>query len=84
MASGSQVLRDIDRESASTVALAGSLHQAGQRLEVQADLVSAQRFSLSSLSESVNASIADDASNKALAGSMINYKVRIIVLTFRI
>ncbi|KAG5891160.1 hypothetical protein JTB14_000548 [Gonioctena quinquepunctata] len=77
LASGSQVLRDMDRESASTVALAGSLHQAGgQRLEVQADLVSAQRFSLSSLSESVNASIADDAgaSVRALAGSMLNYK----------
>nr|XP_023025515.1 uncharacterized protein LOC111513529 [Leptinotarsa decemlineata] len=68
---------DRDRESASTVALAGSLHQSGgQRLEVQADLVSAQRFSLSSLSESVNASIADDtgASVRALAGSMLNYK----------
>ncbi|XP_028152708.1 E3 ubiquitin-protein ligase RNF19A-like [Diabrotica virgifera virgifera] len=76
LASGSQVLRDIDRESASTVALAGSLNQAGTRLEVQADLVSAQRFSLSSLSESVNASIADDAgaSVRALAGSMLNYK----------
>lgn len=59
------------------MALAGSLNQAGQRLEVQADLVSAQRFSLSSLSESVNASIADDAgaSVRALAGSMLNYKV---------
>ncbi|XP_074034112.1 E3 ubiquitin-protein ligase RNF19A isoform X2 [Leptinotarsa decemlineata] len=77
MASGSQVLREMDRESSSTVALAGSLHQSGgQRLEVQADLVSAQRFSLSSLSESVNASIADDtgASVRALAGSMLNYK----------
>ncbi|KAJ8970761.1 hypothetical protein NQ314_001031 [Rhamnusium bicolor] len=76
MASGSQVLRDMDRESASTVALAGSLGQTGQRLEVQADLVSAQRFSLSSLTESVNASIADDAgaSVRALAGSVLNYK----------
>ncbi|XP_056644385.1 E3 ubiquitin-protein ligase RNF19A-like [Diorhabda sublineata] len=76
LASGSQVLRDIDRESASTVALAGSLNQAGQRLEVQADLASAQRFSLSSLSESMNASITDDAgaSVRALAGSMLNYK----------
>lgn len=76
MASGSQVLREMDRESASTVALAGSVGQAGQRLEVQADLVSAQRFSLSSLTESVNASIADDAgaSVRALAGSMLNYK----------
>lgn len=76
MASGSQVLREMDRESASTVALAGSVGHAAQRLEVQADLVSAQRFSLSSLTESVNASIADDAgaSVRALAGSMLNYK----------
>lgn len=78
LASGSQVqLRETDRESASTVALAGSLHQAAQRLEVQADLISAQRFSLSSLTESVNASITLDdggASVRALAGSIINYK----------
>ncbi|XP_066150250.1 E3 ubiquitin-protein ligase RNF19A-like isoform X1 [Euwallacea fornicatus] len=75
LASGSQ--KDADRESASTVALAGSLHQAAQRLEVQADLASAQRFSLSSLTESVNASITLDdggASVRALAGSLINYK----------
>lgn len=31
MASGSQVLREADRESASTVALAGSVGNAGQR-----------------------------------------------------
>ncbi|XP_019765826.2 E3 ubiquitin-protein ligase RNF19B isoform X2 [Dendroctonus ponderosae] len=76
LASGSH--RDADRESASTVALAGSLHQAAQRLEVQADLASAQRFSLSSLTESVNASITLDdggASVRALAGSLMNYKV---------
>ncbi|XP_044262948.1 E3 ubiquitin-protein ligase RNF19A-like [Tribolium madens] len=70
MASGSQVLREPDRESSSTVALAGSM--AGHRLEVQADLASAQRFSISSLSESTG----DDggASTRALAGSMLNYK----------
>lgn len=45
---------------------------------MQADMVSAQRFSISSLSDkSVNASLADDgaASIRALAGSMLNYKV---------
>ncbi|RZB40256.1 E3 ubiquitin-protein ligase RNF19A-like, partial [Asbolus verrucosus] len=76
LASGSQVLREVDRESSSTVALAGSVGTAGQRLEVQADLASAQRFSISSLSESANVSIGDDggASTRALAGSMLNYK----------
>lgn len=70
LASGSQVLREPDRESSSTVALAGST--AGHRLEVQADLASAQRFSISSLTESAG----DDgaASTRALAGSMLNYK----------
>ncbi|CAH1131439.1 unnamed protein product [Ceutorhynchus assimilis] len=75
LASGSH--READRESASTVALAGSLHQGAQRLEVQADMASAQRVSLSSLTESVNASIILDdggASIRALAGSLINYK----------
>lgn len=79
MASGSQVLKDVDRESASTMALAGSIGNAGQRLEVQADMVSAQRFSISSLSDdkSGNVSLTDDgaASTRALAGSMFNYKV---------
>ncbi|KAK4883555.1 hypothetical protein RN001_006874 [Aquatica leii] len=77
LASGSQVLREADRESASTVALAGSVGTACQRLEVQADMVSTQRFSISSLSDkSVNVSLADDggASTRALAGSMLNYK----------
>lgn len=58
------------------------------RLEVQADVTSTQRFSLcsetasaaTSLSEkSVNASIALDdgaASTRALAGSVLNFKVR--------
>lgn len=73
-----QVLRDVDRESASTVALAGSIGNAGQRLEVQADMESAQRLSISSLSDkSANISLADDgaASTRALAGSVFNYKV---------
>lgn len=76
LASGSQVLRDVDRESASTIALAGSLGPNTQKLEVQADLISAQRLSISSLSESVNTSLDDGgASTRALAGSMLNYKV---------
>lgn len=67
MASGSQFLREADRESASTVALAGSV--AGQKVEVQTVVVSTRRFSMSSLSKST-----DGASVKALAGSMLNYK----------
>lgn len=88
--------RENDRESASNVALAGtslagsiasSVLPGGQRLEVQADIASNQRFSLcsetasatTSLSEkSVNASIAADdgaASTRALAGSVLNYKM---------
>ncbi|CAH0552562.1 unnamed protein product [Brassicogethes aeneus] len=71
MASGSQVLRDADRESASVVALSGSVGQGAQRLYVHADLISNQ-----SLTESVNVSITDDAgaSVRALAGSINNYK----------
>ncbi|KAK9884574.1 hypothetical protein WA026_007417 [Henosepilachna vigintioctopunctata] len=75
LASDSHILREPDRESASTVALAGSM--AGNRLEVQADLNSSQRYSITSLSaESNNASFADDgaASTRALAGSIVNYK----------
>lgn len=64
----------------------------GIRLEVQADVTSTQRFSLcsetasatTSLSEkSVNASIALDdgaASTRALAGSVLNFKVFHIVI----
>ncbi|KAL0274611.1 UNVERIFIED_CONTAM: hypothetical protein PYX00_002707 [Menopon gallinae] len=84
-----------DRESISNVAVAGSsitdsiissgIH-IGQRLEVQVDVSSAQRFSVSSetasaatsLSEkSVSASLADDggASMRALAGSVLNFKI---------
>lgn len=81
---------EADRESASNIAipsasLAGSIGSgsAVQRLEVQADVASTQRFSMSSetasasLSEkSVNVSLADDgtSSTRALAGSMLNYK----------
>lgn len=99
LGSGSQLEklgRENDRESASNVALAGtslagsiasSVLPGGQRLEVQADVTSTQRFSLcsetasaaTSLSEkSVNASIAADdgaASTRALAGSVLNFKM---------
>ncbi|XP_066582493.1 E3 ubiquitin-protein ligase RNF19A-like [Prorops nasuta] len=99
LGSGSQLEklgRENDRESASNVALAGtslagsiasSVLPGGQRLEVQADVTSTQRFSLcsetasaaTSLSEkSVNASIALDdgaASTRALAGSVLNFAV---------
>ncbi|XP_063244132.1 E3 ubiquitin-protein ligase RNF19A-like isoform X2 [Bacillus rossius redtenbacheri] len=98
LGSGSQLERlgrENDRESASNVALAGasiagsitsSVVPGGQRLEVQADVASTQRFSMSSetasaatsLSEkSVSVSMADDgaASTRALAGSVLNFKV---------
>ncbi|XP_025987250.1 E3 ubiquitin-protein ligase RNF19A [Solenopsis invicta] len=98
LGSGSQLEklgRENDRESVSNVALAGtslaslasSVLPGGQRLEVQADVTSTQRFSLcsettsaaTSLSEkSVNASIALDdgaASTRALAGSVLNFKM---------
>ncbi|XP_072759113.1 E3 ubiquitin-protein ligase RNF19A [Anoplolepis gracilipes] len=99
LGSGSQLEklgRENDRESASNVALAGtslagsiasSVLPGGQRLEVQADVTSTQRFSscsetasaATSLSEkSVNASIALDdgaASTRALAGSVLNFKI---------
>ena len=67
LASGSQLLREVDRESASTTALAGSVGMPGHKLEVQADMASAQRFSISSLSDkSLNASLVD---------AILNYKV---------
>lgn len=81
MASGSQVLREADREtdreSASMAALSGSVGQGTQKLSVHLDRISNLRLSISSLSESANASIADDAgaSVRALAGSIVNYKV---------
>ncbi|KAK6626544.1 hypothetical protein RUM44_009017 [Polyplax serrata] len=98
LGSGSQLERlgrENDRESVSNVALAGasiagSIASSGltnmQRLEVQADVSSTQRFSMSSetasaatsLSDkSVSASYADDgaASVRALAGSVLNFKV---------
>lgn len=98
LGSGSQLERlgrENDRESASNVALAGaslagsiasSVLPGGQRLEVQADVASSHRFSMSSetasaatsLSEkSVSTSIPDDggASTRALAGSVLNFRV---------
>ncbi|GFY50786.1 e3 ubiquitin-protein ligase RNF19A [Trichonephila inaurata madagascariensis] len=76
--------REDDPESASNVALAGSIASASLmgagKLEVQADVSSNKRFSLSSHSEtasatvSANMSLADDASMKALAGSILGYR----------
>ncbi|XP_042908054.1 E3 ubiquitin-protein ligase RNF19B isoform X2 [Parasteatoda tepidariorum] len=75
--------RDNDPENASNVALAGSIASASlmaAKLEVQADVSSNKRFSLSSHSEtasatvSANMSLADDASMKALAGSILGYR----------
>lgn len=83
--------RDSDRESASNTALAGSIASASlagniaHKLEVQADVSSNKRFSLSSHSEtasatvslserSANMSLADDASTRALAGSLLGYR----------
>lgn len=84
LGSGSQLEREADRESASFVALAGSISSntnATQRLEVQADVVSSQRFSLSSETASATTSlseksVADDggASTRGLAGSVLNFK----------
>lgn len=99
MGSGSHLervglIRDSDRESASNTAIAGasltgsiisSMTNAttGHRLEVQADVASNKRFSISSetasatvsLSErSATLSVADDASTKGLAGSVLNYR----------
>lgn len=98
LGSGSQLERlgrENDRESVSNVALAGaslagsiasSSLNAGQRLEVQADVSSTQRFSTSSETasaattsseKSVSACLPDDgtASTRALAGSVYNFKV---------
>ncbi|XP_013777466.1 E3 ubiquitin-protein ligase RNF19B-like isoform X1 [Limulus polyphemus] len=94
MGSGSHLervglIRDSDRESASNTALAGSIASASlaaaQKLEVQADISSNKRLSLSSHSEtasatlslserSANFSLTDDASTKALAGSLLGYR----------
>ncbi|CAH1406717.1 unnamed protein product [Nezara viridula] len=86
LGSGSQLEREADRESASFVALAGSISSANnnaQRLEVQADVVSSQRFSMSSETASATASLSDRsvgddaaASTRALAGSVLNYKLQ--------
>lgn len=86
LGSGSQLEREADRESASMVALAGSIASSfpggGHRLEVQADVASTQRFSMSSETASAatslsEKSLADDggASTRALAGSVLNFKV---------
>ncbi|XP_076354639.1 E3 ubiquitin-protein ligase RNF19B-like isoform X1 [Tachypleus tridentatus] len=96
MGSGSHLervdlIRESDRESASNTALAGSIASAtlatnaSQKLEVQADISSNNRLSLSSHSEtasatvslserSANLSLADDASIKALAGSLLGHR----------
>lgn len=83
LGSGSQV--EPDRESASFVGLAGSIASAShppQRLEVQAEVVSGQRLSVSSETASAFTSMSDKsapddgaASTRALAGSIINFKM---------
>uniref|UniRef100_A0A0A9XD62 RBR-type E3 ubiquitin transferase n=2 Tax=Lygus hesperus TaxID=30085 RepID=A0A0A9XD62_LYGHE len=84
LGSGSQLEREADRESASFVALAGSIasNTIAQRLEVLADVVASQRFSVSSETASATTSlsdksVADDggASTRGLAGSMLNFKM---------
>ncbi|XP_014262671.1 E3 ubiquitin-protein ligase RNF19B-like isoform X2 [Cimex lectularius] len=85
LGSGSQLEREADRESASFVALAGSIasnSNTGQRLEILADVVVPQRFSLSSETASATASLSDKsavddggASTKGLAGSVLNFKM---------
>lgn len=85
LGSGSQLEREADRESASMVVLTGSIASSlpgGHRLEVQADVASTQRFSMSSETASATTSLsekslADDggASTRALAGSVLNFKM---------
>uniref|UniRef100_A0A1B6DLX9 RBR-type E3 ubiquitin transferase n=1 Tax=Clastoptera arizonana TaxID=38151 RepID=A0A1B6DLX9_9HEMI len=86
LGSGSHLEREADRESASMVGLAGSIGSSlpggGHRLEVQADVASSQRFSMSSETASAatslsEKSLADDggASTRALAGSVLNFKM---------
>ncbi|XP_039291563.1 E3 ubiquitin-protein ligase RNF19A-like [Nilaparvata lugens] len=85
LGSGSQLgERDADRESASLAGLTGSIAGAN-RLDVQAEVASSQRLSMSSetasattsLSLSEDKSLADDgaASTRALAGSVLNFKI---------
>ncbi|XP_073993597.1 uncharacterized protein isoform X2 [Rhodnius prolixus] len=80
LGSGSQLEREADRESASFVALAGSIasnNNTGQRLEVLADVVVCQRFSVSSETASATTSLSDKtdaASTRGLAGSPLNFK----------
>lgn len=85
LGSGSQLEREADRESASMVVLTGSIASSlpgGHRLEVQADVASTQRFSMSSETASATTSLsekslADDggASTRALAGSVLNFRM---------
>ncbi|XP_076371195.1 E3 ubiquitin-protein ligase RNF19B-like isoform X2 [Tachypleus tridentatus] len=90
MGSGSHLERiglipESDGESASNTALAGSIASSSltttQKLEVQVDISSNKRLSLSSHTESVSAnlSLADDASTKALAGSLLGYRDKVDV-----
>ncbi|RZF36475.1 hypothetical protein LSTR_LSTR011262 [Laodelphax striatellus] len=81
LGSGSQLEREADRESASLAGLSGSIAGAN-RLDVQAEVASSQRFSMSSETASATTSLsekslADDggASTRALAGSVLNFKI---------
>jgi hypothetical protein len=90
MGSGSHLDRiGSDRENSSTAACAGSIASGSlsnaHKVEIQADVSSNKRFSLSSHCEtasatlsfgdrSANMSLMDDASIKALAGSINGYK----------
>ncbi|XP_075228086.1 E3 ubiquitin-protein ligase RNF19A-like [Lycorma delicatula] len=81
LGSGSQLEREPDRESASLAGLSGSIAGAN-RLDVQAEVASTQRFSMSSETASATTSLsekslADDggASVRALAGSVLNFKM---------
>lgn len=81
LGSGSQLEREHDRESASLAGLSGSIAGAN-RLDVQAEVASTQRFSMSSETASATTSLSeksltDDggASIRALAGSVLNFKM---------
>lgn len=89
MGSGSHLDRVgiVDRENSSTIACAGSIASGksgnvSHKLEIQADVSSNKRFSLSSRSDTLsfgdrsgNVSLFDDqASTRALAGSILGYR----------
>ena len=93
MGSGTHLDRVGDRETASTAACAGSIASGtlstAHKVELQTDASSNKRFSLSSHCEtasatlsfgdrSANISYMDDASIKALAGSINGYKEAVI------